>query len=68
MAVPPVPVFFLLVWGQIAEIAIGIPVRFPGPLIVVSNFITVPIVIVAMISVVNAIMVTFTTAAGYRTT
>jgi len=67
VAMTPSPIFFLLIRGQSAEVAIGIPMPFRGPLIIMSNFITVPSMVVAVIRVINSVIATFATSTDYRT-
>jgi hypothetical protein len=64
---PPVPVFLLLIRREFAEVAMGIPVTFRRPLIVMSNFITVPGMVVAVDSVIEPVIVTCASRANYRT-
>ena len=67
MAMPPVPVFLLLIRGEFAEVAMGIPVVFRRPLIVMSNFIAVPGMVVTVDRIIETVIVTCASRADYRT-
>jgi hypothetical protein len=56
VAVTPVPVFFLLIGGQMAEITVGVVVSFGGPLVVIDDLIVIPDVVVVVVGVVDAII------------
>src|SRR5207302_6001095 len=56
VVVPPRPIFFLLLRGKPAEIAIRVAVGFGRPLPVVNGLVMVPDVIVGVIRIVDAVI------------
>jgi hypothetical protein len=67
VAMPPAPVFLLFFGRQRAEVAIGIPVVFRCPLIVVNNFVVIPSVVVAVLGVINPFVMARAARSDYRT-
>ena len=65
VAVPPVPILFLFIRWNLAEVAIRIAVRFGCPPMVVADFVVIPDVIVAIVGVIHAIVMMLG-AAGRR--
>jgi hypothetical protein len=59
VTVAPVPVFLLFFGRQLAKIAMGIAVVFAGPLVVVNNFAVVPLVVVAVVGVIDPVVMVF---------
>lgn len=56
VAVAPVPIFFLLLGAQMAEITIGIAVIFDRPLVVVDDLIVIPDMVVVVVRVVDSVV------------
>jgi hypothetical protein len=59
MTVAPVPVFLLLLRLQFAEVSVFVTVVFAGPLLVIDHFTAIPLVIVAVVGVVDPVGVMF---------
>jgi hypothetical protein len=52
VAMPPGPVFFLLLGRDVPEVAAFVIVVFPRPLVLVNDFVVVPNVVIAIVRVV----------------
>src|SRR5215471_17349678 len=65
--VAPGPIFLLLVGRQFAKIPMRVPVRFHRPLLVIHDFIVVPLVIVGIVRIVGAVIMMFAASeSGHR--
>jgi hypothetical protein len=62
VAVPPCPVFLLLFGTQAAEVSVFIAMILSGPPMIVVNLHVVPIVIIAVVWVVDSIVTMFGTS------
>jgi hypothetical protein len=63
--VAPVPVSLLIVVVKLAEVAMRIMVRLDSPLLIVDTFVVVPIMIVAIVGIVDTV-VPFGTTGGQQ--
>jgi hypothetical protein len=55
MTVPPVPVFFLPVGRQFAEVYMFVVVALAGPLVVENHLVVVPDVVIAIVGVIDPV-------------
>jgi hypothetical protein len=63
MTVAPGPVLLLVVLVELSEVTMRISMSFHHPLLVIDSFVVVPVVVVAVVGVVNPpVVVVFGTA------
>lgn len=62
VAVPPIPVFLLLVVVQLAKVAMRVAMGFGRPLVVEDDLVIVPAMIVVVVGIVGAVVVVLGTS------
>ena len=66
VAVPPIPVFLLLVVVQLAKVAMRFAMGFDRPLVVEDDLVIVPAMIVVVVGIVDAVVVVFGTSGCHQ--
>src|SRR5271163_2112683 len=66
VAVAPGPVFLLFARGQLAKVSVFVAMVFVRPRLVITHFLVVPDVVVAVVRVINPVVMMCASRAQYR--